>query len=359
MNPEQPYNELPLLPPKKFIETPQILKMAISAHKELAELKGAASLIPTQSILIQTLALREAKLSSEIENIVTVNDELYRALSDDGEKTDANTKEVLRYNDALRFGYHAIQNQNRLLNTVLFEELAAIITQNSSGIRKLSGTQLKNPISNKTVYTPPSGEILIREKLSNLERFIYENQELDQLVKLAIIHYQFEAIHPFYDGNGRTGRIINILYLINERLLDFPILYLSKYIIENRADYYLGLLKVTAQEEWEPWILYILKGIVETAKMTKERIFAIKHLIDATVINVKKDLPKIYSKDLIEVLFKYPYCKIQFLEEAGLGSRQTASLYLQQLTEIGVLHCVKKGNKKYYTNKEFFEILTK
>lgn len=193
--------------------------------------------------------------------------------------------------------------------------------------------------------------------MSNLEKFIYENHELDPLVKLAIIHYQFEAIHPFYDGNGRTGRIINILFLLNEGLLDFPVLYLSKYIIENKASYYEGLRQITENNGWEKWILFLLEGIARTAELTKERIFAIKQLMEKTAERVKQELPKIYSKDLIEVLFKSPYCKIQFLEEAGIARRQTASLYLQQLEGIGLLHCTKRGKEKYFLNQQFLDVL--
>lgn len=312
-----------------------------------------------QAVLIQTIALQEAKLSSEIESIVTTNDELYRALSDEGEKTDPNTKEILRYNEALWYGYNALKKNNRLLNTVLFEELVELVTQNSAGVRKHLGTQLKNPATNQIVYTPPAGESVIRDKLANLEQFIYENKEFDSLVKLAVIHYQFEAIHPFYDGNGRTGRIVNTLYLINENLLELPILYLSKYIIENKAAYYIGLNRVMTHRDWESWIIYILKGIVATAKITREKISAIKQLSENFIKTVHEKLPKIYCKDLVELIFHYPYCKIRFLEEAGLARRQTASLYLQQLESIGLLHCVKIGKEKYYINHLFLDLLTK
>ena len=254
MNLLKPYNELPLLPPLTDLETPRILKKAILAHRELAELKGVGPLIPNQSILIQTLVLQEAKLSSEVENIVTTNDELYCAFADSKMKTDPHTKEILRYEEALWYGYEAIKKRNRLLSVALFEEIVGIITKNEAGIRKLSGTQLKNPLG-EVVYTPPEGELIIREKLENLVRFTYEEKELDPLIKLCLLHYQFEAIHPFYDGNGRTGRIFNLLYLLEENLLDVPVLYLSKYIIENKNEYYLGFRKVTSECDWESWVL--------------------------------------------------------------------------------------------------------
>jgi Fic family protein len=359
MNPLKPFNDLPSLPPTNLIETPQILKKAIIAHRELAELKGLGPLIPNQSVLIQTIGLQEAKLSSEIENIVTSNDELYRAFADERQKTDIHTKEVLRYNDALWCGYQVITQQNKLLTTPLFEELASIVTGKNMSVRKLTGTQLKNPATGQIIYTPPEGEVLIRDKLSNLGKFIYENISLDPLIKLAVIHYQFEAIHPFYDGNGRTGRIINILYLIEQKLLDLPVLYLSKYIIANKQNYYLLLKDVTQNRGWEPWILFILEAVEVTSKLTRNRILAIRQLMEETLENVRRNLPKIYSKDLIEVLFKHPYCKIQFLEEANIARRQTASVYLQELERIGVVRGLKKGRDRYYINQSFLDLLIK
>jgi Fic family protein len=359
MNPLKPFNELPFLPPNVAIETPKLLKKAIESHKELAELKGLSSLLPNQSVLIQTIGLQEAKLSSEIENIVTTNDELYRAFADEGQQTDPHTKEVLRYNEALWYGYQVILNRNQLLTPPLFEELASIITGQTSSIRKLTGTQLKNPATGQVIYTPPEGENLIRDKLSNLCRFIYEYSEIDPLIKLALIHYQFEAIHPFYDGNGRSGRIINILFLIEQSLLSSPILYLSKYIIENKQSYYTLLKNVTEKQEWEPWILFILEAVALTAKLTREKILAIKQLMEETIEKIKKLRPKIYSKDLVEALFKHPYCKIQFLEDFQIAKRQTASLYLQELENIGILQGIKKSRDKYYINHDFLRLLIK
>jgi len=357
VDPSKPFNDLPLLPPKEALETARVLKKAIVANRELAELKGASPLLPNQSVLIQTLGLQEAKLSSEIENIVTTNDELYQAFADSAMKTDHYTKEVLRYEEALWYGYKAVFRENRLLSAALFEEISEIILEKNAEIRKLSGTQLRNPFGD-IIYTPPEGEGVIREKIDNLVRFIYEEKHLDPLVKLALIHYQFEAIHPFYDGNGRTGRIVNILYLLHENLLDLPILYLSKYIIENKNAYYVNLRNVTFSKDWETWILYMLDCIETTSRMTREKVCAIDSLFSETIDTLKKKLPKVYSKDLVEVLFRHPYCKIKFFEEIGIH-RETASKYLQQIANLGLLVCIRKGREKYFINTAFLELLAK
>ena len=353
-----PYNHLPDLPPLEEIETTQVLKKAIRANKAIAELRVSGHLIPNQAILIQSLGLSEAKLSSEIENIVTTNDELYRAFADETLETDAETKEVLLYKDALWHGYEAIASKKRLLTTPLFVELFQILKNSTDGIRKLPGTKLTNPFK-EVIYTPPEGEEIIRQILSRLERFIYSDQSLDPLIQMALMHYQFEAIHPFPDGNGRTGRILNILFLIEKKILDIPVLYLSKYIIENKTQYYKGLRGVTEENKWESWILYILEGLEQTAIATREQIVAIHRLTQETALEVKTKLPRIYSKDLIEVLFRTPYCKIKFLEEAGIAKRQTASIYLQQLEQIGIFRSLKIGREIYYINDKFLKILTK
>ena len=353
-----PYNDLPDLPPNVEVETGATLKMAIRANKAMAELRISGHLIPNQAILVQALGLSEAKLSSEIENIVTTNDELYRAFADETTNIDAATKEVLLYKDALWHGYHALSVKKRLLTTPLFVELVQILKNSGQGIRKIPGTKLVNA-SGKVMYTPPEGEEIIRNKLSHLEKFIYTDSTLDPLIQMALIHYQFEAIHPFLDGNGRTGRILNILFLIEKGLLDIPVLYLSRYIISNKTAYYNGLRKVTEENDWESWVLYILKGLEETAIATREQIVMIHRLIQDTAAAVRSKLPNIYSKDLIEVLFRSPYCKIQFLEEAEIAKRQTASTYLKQLEEAGILRGLKSGRDIYYVNDAFLKILTR
>jgi len=355
-DPQKPYNNLPDLPPQTELETKPVLKQAIAANRALAELKGIGELVPNQAVVIQSIGLQEAKLSSEIENIVTTNDELYRAFANRGEKTDPHTKEVLRYNDALWYGFEAIRHQQRPLSTGLFEELFGQIKQSRAGVRKTPGTKLANS-AGEIVYTPPQGEALLRDKLANLERFLYVKDDIDPLIKLAVIHYQFEAIHPFTDGNGRTGRIINILFLVEQRLLDIPVLYLSRYITERKSDYYAGLRGVTEKNDWETWNLYMLKAIEETARETCDRILQIRDLMAEDLERVKSELPKIYSKGLVELFYRQPYCKIRFLEEAGIAQRQTASVYLKELARIGLLKAVRKGREIYYINERFLRLL--
>lgn len=353
----KPYNDLPDLPPQAEIETTAVLKMAIRANKAIAELRVSGYLIPNQAVLIQALGLSEAKLSSEIENIVTTNDELYRAFADGNIEMEPQTKEVLFYKDALWHGYNALSQKKRLLTTPLFVELAQILKNSTRGIRTMPGTKLVNSLG-ETKYTPPEGEEIIRKKLFHLEQFIHADDSLDPLIKMALIHYQFEAIHPFSDGNGRTGRILNILFLIEKQLLDIPVLYLSSYIISNKIKYYTGLQQVTEANAWESWIIYMLQGLEETAIATRSRILAIHRLTQETADKVCSQLPRIYSKDLIEMIFRSPYCKIKFLEETGIAKRQTASIYLKELENIGVLRGVKIGREMYYINEPFLKALT-
>lgn len=352
-----PYNDLPDLPPTIDLETVPVLKMAVKANKAIAELKISGHLIPNQAVLIQALGLSEAKLSSEIENIVTTNDELYKAFADGNITIEPQTKEVLHYKDALWHGFHALTQRKRLLTTPLFIELVQILKNSTQGLRTLPGTKLVNP-AGEIKYTPPEGDHIIRKKLSNLETFMHTETSLDPLIKMAVMHYQFEAIHPFPDGNGRTGRILNILYLVDKQLLDLPILYLSRYIISNKAAYYNGLQQVTESNAWEPWVLYMLQGLEETAIATKKQILNIHHLIHETADKVRSKLPRIYSKDLIEILFRSPYCKIKFLEECGIAKRQTASVYLKELEQLGILRGFKMGRDIYYVNDLFLKALT-
>ena len=353
-----PYNDLPPVPPLGIeLETKAVLKQAIAANRALAELKGAGDLIPNQSVLVRLIGLQEAKLSSEIENIVTTNDELYRAFADDDGKTDPQTKEVLSYNAALWQGYDFLK-AGRPLSTRLFEELVGTIKRNNAGVRKTPGTRIITG-TGEAVYTPPEGEKLLRDNLANLEAFLYADNDFDPLVKLAVLHYQFEAIHPFTDGNGRTGRILNILYLVEAGLLDIPILYLSRYIIEHKNEYYTGLRGVTEEHQWAQWILFMLRAVEETARTAHNLIVDIRALMQETTEKVRLELPKIYSKDLIEVLFSQPYCKIRFLEQAHIAKRETASRYLRELRRIGVLAApLEIGRESYYLNHAFYELLT-
>lgn len=358
LNPEKPYNELPKLPPKADIETTAVLKAAIRASRELAELKGKAAVIPNQSILINSLILREAKASSEIENVVTTNDKMYEAFSAGDGKYDPQTKEVLRYREALWSGFN--QLEGRPLSTKLFIDIVQTIKQNESGIRRSPGTVIANPNTGKIIYTPPNGEAAIRNLLENLEQYIHSpNTETDSLIKMAVIHYQFEAIHPFEDGNGRTGRIINILYLVLQELLTLPVLYLSGYIISHKFDYYKLIRRVTEQQAWEPWILFCLEAIATTANETTHKIEAISVLLAETIEKAKSRLPsRVYSKELIELIFEQPYCKISFLVENGIAQRQTAAEYLKELESIGILESKKSGREKLYLNTALYKLLS-
>jgi len=358
-DPGKPFNDLPLLPPKAEIETKPTPKKAISANKALAELKGMGETIPNQAILVNSIILQEAKASSEIENIVTTHDALFRAFSAKSAQIDPATKEVLRYREALWEGFSSLKDRP-FLTTNLFIRIVQTIRANKAGIRNTPGTKVANAATGEVVFTPPEGEAIIRQKLKNLEDYIHAEDEVDPLIKLALIHYQFETIHPFTDGNGRTGRIVNILYLTQKHLLGLPVLYLSKYIIDRKSDYYQLLRGVTEHEAWEPWILYILDAIEETAGHTKDKILAIRNLLAETLSFAKEHLPsRVYSKDLIELLFHQPYTKAHFLMAAGIVKRQAAADYLKKLEEIGILSAQKVGRENLYLNTKLYEILSR
>ena len=358
-NPAMPYNDLPLLPPSGEIETKAVLKKVAAAGRSLAELKGLGSTIPNQSILVNSLVLREAKASSEIENIITTNDALFKAFTTGSSSVDPATKEVLRYRTALWEGFNELKKRG-LMTTNLFVKLVQIINENQAGIRVLPGTVIQNTRTGAILYTPPTGEFVLREKLKNLEEYIHAEDETDPLIKLAIVHYQFEAIHPFSDGNGRTGRIINSLFLVSQGLLDLPILYLSKYIIEEKSEYYRLLRAVTAKGEWEKWILYMLEAIQTTAIETREKIVSIRKLIDKTLEIGRTKLPaKVYSKELIELLFHQPYTKVQNLVDADIAERKTAAVYLRELEKVGILRSQKAGKEVLFLNVKLFQLLSK
>lgn len=354
-DPLKPHNALPDLPPAGQIESYAVLKKCVSARSELAALKQAAILIPNQDVLINSIPLREAKDSSAIENIVTTNDKLFRFANADAESADPATKETLRYRTALLKGHEAIQS--RPLTTRTATAICCAITGIDLDIRRTPGTTLSNRTTGKVIYTPPEGEALLRDKLANWERFLHEQRDLDPIVRMAIGHYQFEAIHPFIDGNGRTGRVINILYLIEQELLDLPILFLSRYISENRADYYRLLLDVTTNGAWEPWLLYMLEAVERTAAWTRAKILAIKRLMDETVVYVSAELPKIYSRELVEVIFVQPYCRRSDLAKANIGNPKTAGRYLKDLAAARVLEERTAGREKLYLNIRFLELL--
>jgi Fic family protein len=353
----KPNNDLPLLPPEVDIETKTILNQAIRSNRELARLKGYCSLLPNDSILLSSIILKEAKTSSEIENIITTQDELYKALADSVKEIDVETKEVLNYRSAIWTGFNELKEKG-FLSTNIIIRIQNELEGNNAGIRKLPGTTLVNQQTGESVYTPPDNEESINRLLKNLEDYINQTDDIDPLIKMAIIHYQFESIHPFYDGNGRTGRIINVLYLILKELLDKPILYLSDYIIKNKNRYYDLLQNVRDKNGWEAWIIYMLKAVEITSVETLKMISSIVDLINETTEKCKNELPKTtYSKELIDILFIQPYTKIEFLVNANIAERRTASKYLKQLEEIGVLESFKSWKETIYVNKRLYELL--
>ena len=344
------------LPLKKDIETKEILRATITAHKTLAELKGIANSLPNQKIVINTLVLQEAKDSSEIENIITTYDEIYRSdISDSFINSDI--KEVQNYKDALYLGFDIIKTK-KFLTINHIKEIQSTLEKNDAGFRKQSGTVLKNPTTGEIKLIPPQNPKDIEELMTNLVDYINDSslEDFDSLVKMAIIHYQFESIHPFYDGNGRTGRIINILYLVLENLLDVPILYLSRYIIKNKADYYKLLNDVSFNDGLNNWILFILKGIEEISKETIKTIKNIENLMNETKNRIIEQKPKIYSKDLLEALFYHPYTKRAFIEEQLNVSRPTATNYLNDLEKLGILSSKKIGKEVFYVHNKLFEL---
>jgi len=346
------------LPPSHDIESKKILKRLPKAHAALAELKGIAKSIPNQNILINTLGLQEAKDSSAIENIITTHDELFKSELNLDKITSLSAKEVQNYIVALKRGFSLVSERELLTSNIILE-IQQIIENNKAGFRKLPGTALKNSSTGETIYTPPQDFDTINLLMSNLEKFINtpEMSDYDPLVKMGIIHFQFESIHPFYDGNGRTGRIINILYLILEQLLDLPILYLSSYIIRNKADYYRLLQKVRNSNDWEEWILFMINGVDVTSKETIKLILAINDLMKSTK-NTLRENYKFYSQDLLNNLFRHPYTKIEFVVNDLKVSRITAANYLNKLANDNLLEKRKIGNSNYYVNRPLFEILT-
>lgn len=354
-SPDQPYQNLPNLPPPDIdLESKNILKACISARAAIAELKKAADLIPNQAMLISILPMLEARASSEIENIVTTTDRLFQ-FGQAEEKADPATKEALRYSHALMEGYKELVAYP--LTTRTAEKICSTIKGIEMHVRKTPGTQLINDKTKQIIYTPPTNESRIRDLLNNWEKFLNNSTEIDPLIRMAVGHYQFEAIHPFTDGNGRTGRITNSLFLIQEKLLNLPILYLSRYLIQERDSYYRLLLEVTKSHAWEEWIIFILKGVEETSKWTTNKIEAIKELMNHTIDYTQSAIPKIYSYELVNLIFELPYCRIQNITEKNLAGRQAASRHLKALVKIGVLDEVSVGREKLFIHPKLMQLL--
>jgi Fic family protein len=351
------YNDLPPLPPRDDLETRAVLKACIEARAALAELKQAGQLLPNQGVLINTIPLLEAWASSEIENIVTTTDQLFRYAQPDREAlADPATKEALRYRTALRRGVEFLKKKP--LATATAVEVCRTLLGVNLDVRRVPGTALVNEATGQVVYTPPEGEAVLRTLLANWERFLHDAEDVDPLIRMAVAHYQFEAIHPFTDGNGRTGRILNLLFLVEQELLELPVLYLSRAIIRKKADYYRLLMAVTTRGAWEDWTLYILRAVDETARWTTERIRAIRQLMQETAEYVRAEAYGAYSRELVELIFVQPYGRIKNVVEAGIAQRQTAAVYLKNLATAGVLEEVKVGREKLFINPRLMRLLT-
>lgn len=355
-----PEFQLKALPPPGDLETKAVLKQAVNASRALAELKGISKTIPNQSILISTLPLLEAKDSSEIENIITTHDEIYKQELFRQNIENPAAKEVSDYGDALRQGYAQVKQTGLLTNNQILE-IQATLEKNNAGFRKLPGTELKNQQTGETVYVPPQDPANIERLMLNLEKVINEPGfwPIDPLIKMAVLHHQFESIHPFYDGNGRTGRIMNILFLVKEGLLELPVLYLSRYIIQTKSEYYRLLQKVRTEQAWEEWVLYMLSGVEETALFTSQLVTEIRKLMQDYKQRIRSELGAIYSQDLLNNLFRHPYTKIEFLSKELNKTRQTAAKYLDQLVDHGFLRKQQIWRQNYYINDPLFELFLK
>lgn len=344
------------LPLSMDVETKAVLRASAKAHRFLAELKGGAATIPNQGILIDTLGLQEAKDSSEIEAIITTHDDLFRAGLID--ETSPATKEVRRYAQVLRLGFESVL-QTGLIRDSDIRDINRGLTLNEAGYRRLPGTALKNDQTGEVVYTPPQDATEIRGLMANLVEYINDPNfsDLDPLVKMAIIHHQFESIHPFYDGNGRTGRIINILYLVAQGLLGIPVLYLSRYIVRNKSEYYRLLQETREHKAWEDWILFMLEGVAQTARATLNTVRDIRLLMLDTKHRLRSEAARLYSQDLLNNLFRHPYTKIEFVMSDLEVSRPTASKYLQMLVQKNFLVEQKIGRSKFFINMLLFDLL--
>ena len=356
---DKPYNELPLLPPMpEKTESLKILKQLVKSSVALAELKGLTRTLPNPDILLNAVVLREARASSEIENVITTQDKLYQALSAKHIQVDNATKEVLRYREAMLQGFRFVQKKG-FLNTNGIVAIQKTLEENTAGIRRLPGTALRHAATGNVIYTPPDHYDTIIQLMANLDDYINDAGEPPALIRMAVQHYQFESIHPFYDGNGRTGRILNVLCLILHQLIESPVLYLSSYIIDHKGDYYRLLQEVRTKGNWEEWILFMLTATEHTAKETIVQINLINDLFSKIQETVKKKSPKAYSKELIELLFEHPYSNIEYVTERLAVSRITASKYLKELERINILKSKQVWKEILYVNTRLFDLLKK
>lgn len=343
------------IPSTASLEVKVVWQGLAEAHRYLAELKGLCESLPNRAILLDTIALQEAKDSSEIENIITTHDELY-AYDQSGSASPA-AKEVQNYIAALRVGFQDVK-ESGLIRTNTILRVQEVVEQNNAGFRKVPGTVLKNQATGAMVYEPPQHAVLIEKLMTDLVAFIHADDELDPLLRMAITHHQFESIHPFYDGNGRTGRILNLLVLVREGLLDLPVLYLSRYITSSKTQYYQLLQSTRESRNWVDWCVYIVKGIATTAKSEIGLIKNLRELMQVTKHRLRAELPKIYSQELLNNLFRYPYTKIEFVEKDLGVSRITAAKHLDTLAHNGFVEKKKVGRTNFYINRPLFSLLT-
>ncbi len=358
-DPSKPYNDLPDLPPDIDFESKEVLRKVAKARAALAELKGISETIPNPELLLNSILLQEAKDSSEIENIVTTHDSLYKAAILDDRQPE--NKEVISYRQAVWAGFDMLSERGGI-NTNTAIKIFQTLMGTSAEIRRVPGITLKNTRTGDLLYTPPVGETLLRDKLENVWWFINgpENESIDPLIRLAIMHYQFESIHPFTDGNGRTGRILNVLFLVQAGLLRLPNLYHSSFIIENKIDYYRLLRSVTKDNDWVSWIMFMLNCIEQTSFQTIDKIRAIHEVMEATLTQVRTELPRLrHAKEIVEILFMYPYCKIDHIVDRGIAVRQTSSNYLKSLEKIGIIKSEVIGKHTVYRNLALWEMLSK
>lgn len=354
-DPNRSYDRLPTLPPTIDLEPKAVLKSCVDAHAALATLAQASELLPNPAILINTIPILEAQASSEIENIVTTADNLFRYAADDN-AADPNTREALRYRQALMLGFE--RTKSRPINTNTAESVCSTIKGVQMRVRKTPGTKLHNDRTMDTVYTPPEGEPLLRNLLDDWSKFMHSATSIDPLVRMAVGHYQFEAIHPFSDGNGRTGRVLNVLFLTEQGLLPLPILYLSRFINQHREDYYRLLLEVTRDQNWHAWIIYILKAVTETSRWTVSLINEIRKVHADAKHSIRTGARNIYSRELLDVIFEQPYCRIENLVGAEIAKRETASKYLKQLASLGLLEELRIGREVLFINRPLLRVLT-
>lgn len=355
--PDVPNNGLPPLPvDREQIETLSTLRKSLAATAALAELKGISHTLHNQNILLNAVILREAKASSEVENIVTTHDKMYRSLNLKGREPDAATREVLRYREAVKYGISFIDHHG-FLNFRIMADVQKIMEMNDAGVRKLPGTKLMHSGTGQAVYTPPDDPETIKSLLSNFEQHFNTKDEVCPLIRMAVLHHQFESIHPFYDGNGRTGRILNMLFLLLHGLLDAPVLYMSGYIVRNKAEYYRHLQSVRTTGNWESWICYMLEGVEVSSRETIQKISDIRKLVSNTSAELKKKKPKVHSKELVDVLFEQPYCRIEHVMERLDVTRITASKYLRELVDARILKRKVEWKEVYFINHKMMDLL--